>query len=44
MDSSTFCGQKYLRIYIEYNKICGKDRYDFCVYNQETDECLILSE
>ena len=46
MDSHTFHGQEYLGLYpyIRYSKIYGKDKYDFWVYNQGTDEYVVLSK
>lgn len=46
MESQTFHGQEYLGLYpyIKYSMISGKNKYDFWVYNQGTDEYVILSE
>ena len=45
MDNSKFLGQEYLGLYpyIEYEKIYGKDTYDFWVYDQGTNKYIILS-
>ena len=46
MESNTFQGQEYLGLYpyIRYSKISGKNKYDFWVYNQGTDEYVILKK
>lgn len=46
MESNTFQGQEYLGLYpyIRYSKISGKKKYDFWVYNQGTDEYVILKK
>ena len=45
MEGSSFQGQEYLGLYpyIQYNKVYGGDHYDFWIYNQGTDEYIILS-
>ena len=44
METTVFKGQEYLGLYpyIEYEKINGKDKYDFWIYNQGTDDYIIL--
>ena len=44
MDNTTFRGQEYLGLYpyIEYEKYANKNEYDFWVYNQGTNEYVIL--
>lgn len=46
MESNTFQGREYLGLYpyIRYSKISGKNKYDFWVYNQGTDEYVILKK
>ena len=46
MESNTFQGQEYLGLYpyIRYSKVIGKNKYDFWVYNQGTDEYVILKK
>lgn len=45
MEGTIFPGQEYLGLYpyIEYERISGQDKYDFWVYNQGTNEYIILS-
>lgn len=44
MESQTFRGQEYLGLYpyIQYTQVSGKDKYEFGVYEQGTDEYVIL--
>jgi hypothetical protein len=46
IESNTFQGQEYLGLYpyIRYSKVIGKNKYDFWVYNQGTDEYVILKK
>lgn len=46
MESNTFQGQEYLGLYpyIRYSMISGKNKYEFWVYNQGTDEYVILKK
>lgn len=45
MEGSSFKGQEYLGLYpyLSYLKIRGTDKYDFWVYEQDSDKYIILS-
>lgn len=44
MESQTFQGQEYLGLYpyMQYAQVSGKEKYEFWVYNQGTNEYVIL--